>query len=103
MLGRHTFTSELQLSQLCMKECPKGGAFFAFVDTMVIFCFDPSYAPLAGWETLTKAMAIEKSGNYPVTNRKVVASFNAHHAHWFLEGKTVISEKALQAFATKEK
>jgi len=61
-----------------MKECPKGDAFIDFVDLMVIFCFDPSYAPLMGWETLTKAM--EKSGSYLVTNRKVVASFNAHHA-----------------------
>ena len=100
-MGRHTFTLELQLSQLCVKECPKGDAFSAFVDPMVIFCFNPSYTPLAGWETLTKAM--EKLGNYPVTDRKVVASFNAHHAHWFSEGKTVIAGKALQAFATKEK
>ena len=101
VLGKHTLTSRLHLLQLCMKECPKGDAFTVFVNPMVIFCFNPSYAPLTGWETLTKAM--EKSGNYPVTDRKVVASFNAHHTHWFLEGVMVIAGKILQAFATKEK
>jgi hypothetical protein len=101
VLGRYTFTSELQLMELCMKECPAGDAFAAFVDPMTIFCFDPSYTPITGWETLTKAM--EKSGSYPVTDRKVVASYNAHHSHWFSEGKTLIAGKTLQAFATKEK
>jgi hypothetical protein len=56
VLGRYTFTSELQLMELCKKECPKGDAFAAFVDPMTIFCFDPSYTPILGWETLTKAM-----------------------------------------------
>ena len=60
-MGKHTFTLELHLSRLCVKECPKGGVFAAFVDPMVIFCFYPSYTPLTGWETLTKAM--EKLGN----------------------------------------
>ncbi len=101
MLGKYTFTSELQLMELCMKECPKGDAFAAFVNPMIIFCFDPSYIPVAGWETLTKAM--EKLGSYPVTDRKVVALFNAHHLHWFLEGKTVVAGKTLQTFATKVK
>jgi hypothetical protein len=84
-----------------MKECPKGNAFAAFVDPMVIFCFDPTYVPLSGWETLTKAM--EKSGNYPVTDRKVIASYNAHHSHWFSEGKMVVAGKTLPAFSSKEK
>jgi hypothetical protein len=101
VLWKHTFTSEYQLLQLCLKECPKGDAFAAFVDPMVIFCFDPSYTSLSGWETLTKAM--EKSGNYPVTDRKVVASYNAHHSHWFAEGKMVVAGKTLPAFASKEK
>jgi hypothetical protein len=83
-VGRFTFTSELKLTKLCIKECPKGDAFAVFVDSMITFCFDPSYVPIAGWETFTKAM--EKLGNYPVTDRKVVASFNAHHSHWFSEG-----------------
>jgi hypothetical protein len=86
VVGRFTFTSELELTKLCIKECPKGDAFAAFVDPMIIFCFDPSYVPIAGWEAFTKAM--EKSGNYPGTDRKVVTSFNAHHSHWFSEGKT---------------
>jgi hypothetical protein len=93
VVGKYTFTSEVKLNKLCVKECPKGDAFAAFVDPMTIFCFDPSYVPIAGWETFTKAM--EKSGNYPVTDRKVVASFNAHHSHWFLEGKTVVAGKTL--------
>jgi hypothetical protein len=42
-LGRYTFTSELQLMELCMRECPSGDAFSAFVDPMVIFCHDASY------------------------------------------------------------
>ena len=101
VLGKHAFTSELQLLQVCMKECPKGNAFAAFVNPMVIICFDPAYVPLGGWETLAKAM--EKSGNYPVTDRKVVASYNAHHSHWFSEGKMVVAGKTLPAFSSKEK
>jgi hypothetical protein len=101
VLGKYTFTSELQLMELHMKECPKGDAFATFVNPMIIFCFDPSYIPIAGWETLTKAM--EKSRSYPVTDRKGVTLFNAHHLHWFSEGKTVVASKPLQAFVTKEK
>ena len=68
---------------------------------MVVFCHDAAYTPLTGWETLTKAM--EKSGTFPLTDRKVVASFNAHHSWWFVEGKTVVAGKTLQVFALKEK
>ena len=100
-LGSHTFTSEMQLLELCMKECPKGDAISAFVDPMVVFCHDAAYSPLSGWEGITKAM--EKSGNFHVTDRKVVASFNAPHCFWFSEGKTVVAGKPLQAFASKEK
>jgi hypothetical protein len=84
-----------------MKECPNGDAFSAFVNPMVIFCHDVLYVPLTGWETIT--MAMEKSGNYPVMDRKVVVSYNAQHSFLFLEGKTVVAGKALQAFASKEK
>jgi hypothetical protein len=101
VLGRHTFTSELQLLQLCLKECPKGDAFAAFIDPMVVFCFDPSYVLMTGWDTLTKAM--EKSGSHPVVDRKVVASLNAQYSFWFLEGKLVVAGKTLPAFASKEK
>jgi hypothetical protein len=101
VLGKYTFKSELHLMELCMNECPKGDAFAAFVDPMIIFCFDPSYIPIVGWETLTKAM--EKLESYPVMDRKVVTLFNAHHSHWFLEGKTLVAGKTLQAFGTKEK
>jgi hypothetical protein len=101
VLGRFMFTSKLQLLALCMKECPNGDAFSAFINLIVIFCHDASYVPLTDWETITKAM--EKSGNYPVTDRKVVASYNTQHSFWFSEGKTVVAGKALQAFASKEK
>ena len=101
VLGHFTFTSELQLLALCMKECPNGEAFSAFVDPMVVFCHDAAYSPLTGWETLTKVM--EKSGTFPLTDRKVVAPYNAHHSGWFTEGKTVIAGKTLQTFALKEK
>jgi hypothetical protein len=37
MLGKHTFTSEAHLLELCMKECPKGDAFATFVNLMVVF------------------------------------------------------------------
>jgi hypothetical protein len=85
-----------------MKECPKGDAFAAFVNPMVMFCFDQSCVPLTGWEMLTKAM--EKSGSYPITNRKVVASYNTHHSHWFsAEGKMAVADKTLPAFASKKK
>ncbi len=57
-LGSHTFTSEMQLLELFMKECPKGDAFLAFVDPMVVFCHDAVYSPLSGWEGITKAFAI---------------------------------------------
>ncbi len=49
---------------------------------------------------LTKAM--EKLGSYPVTDRKVVVSYNTHHSHWFSEGKMVVAGKSLPAFALKE-
>jgi hypothetical protein len=101
VVGKYTFTSKVELNKLCVKEGPKGDAFAAFVGPMTIFCFDPSYVLIAGWETFTKA--IEKSGIYPVTDRKVAASFNAHHSYWFLEGKTVVPGKMLQAFASKDK
>jgi len=100
-LGSHKFTSKMQLLKLCMKEYPNGDAFSAFVDPMVVFCHDAAYSPLPGWEGITKAM--EKSGNFHVTDRKVVASFNAPHCFWFSEGKTVVAGKPLQAFASKEK
>jgi len=90
----------MQFLELCMKECPKDkdDAFLAFVEPMVVFCHD---AALPGWEGITKAM--EKSGNFHVTDQKVVASFNAPHCFWFSEGKTVVAGKPLQAFLSKEK
>ncbi len=101
LLGRHTFTSELHLTQLCVKECPKGDAFAAFVDPMLVFCFDQGYSPLAGWETLTKAM--EKSGLFPVTENKAVASYNAQYPWWFSEHKEVQAGKMMASFSSKDK
>jgi hypothetical protein len=46
---------------------------------------------------------MEKSGSYLVTNRKVVASYNAHHSYWFIEHKMVVTGKMLAAFPSKDK
>jgi hypothetical protein len=100
-LGRHVFSSELQLSELVMKECPSGDAFSAFVDPMVIFCFDANYQPLKTWESLTKAM--EKSGAHPITDRKVVASYNAQYCWWFSEFDSTVAGQTISAFSSKDK
>ncbi len=101
MLGKHTFTSEVRLLELCMKECPKGNSFAVVEAPMVVFCFDLSYVPLTGWEMLIKAM--EMSGSHPIADRKVVPLYKAHYSHWFSEGKMAAANKTLPAFASKEK
>ena len=100
-LGKHVFSSELQLSELVMKECPPGDAFAAFVDPMVIFCFDANYQPLKTWESLTKAM--EKSGVHPITDRKVMASYNAQYCWWFSEFDSTVAGQTISAFSSKDK
>ena len=56
VLGNMTFTSEAQIMQLVMMECPSGDAFEIFTDVMSLPCFDSSYEPAAGWEKTTKFM-----------------------------------------------
>ena len=77
VFGRHTFTSELQVLQLAMAECPGGEAFALFVNPISIFCHDSAYSPSASWQKDTKAM--EELGAMSITDRKVVASYNTGH------------------------
>ncbi len=44
VFGHHTFTSELQIMQVAMSECPQGDAFALFVDPVSIFCHDAMYS-----------------------------------------------------------
>jgi len=101
MLGHHTFSSEIQVLQIAMKECPQGDAFALLVDPVSIYCHDSIYAPVVGWEKTTKAM--EESGVMSVTDRKVVASYNCNHAFWFTDGKPVVAGTVIGAFASAEK
>ncbi len=84
-----------------VRECPQGDAFALFVDPVSIYCHDSMYSPVVGWEKTTKAM--EESGVMPVTDRKVVASYNCSHAFWFTDGKPVIAGKVIGAFASADK
>jgi hypothetical protein len=45
VFGQHTFTSELQVLQVVMSECPQGNAFGLFVDPILLFCHDAMYSP----------------------------------------------------------
>ena len=45
VFGQHTFTSELQVLQVAMLECPQGDAFGMFVNPVLIFCHDAMYSP----------------------------------------------------------
>ncbi len=101
VLGRHTFSSEGNVKDLAMLECPSGDAFAAFVDPMVLFNHDAMYVPVSNWEKTTKA--VEESGALSVTDRKVVASYNLQYIFWHAEGKQVVAGKVLAAFASAEK
>jgi hypothetical protein len=101
VLGRHTFTSELQVRALAMMECSSGDAFLVFVDLMTLFCHNVMYFLVTGWEKTTKAM--EELGTLLVTDRKVVASYNLQHLLWFMEGKPVVAGKVINAFSLMEK
>ena len=48
VLGSMTFTSEAQIMQLVMMECPSGDAFEIFTNVMSLQCFDSSYKPGVG-------------------------------------------------------
>lgn len=101
VLGQHTFTSELQVLVLCMVECPNGDAFLLFVDTVSLFCHNTMHSLAANWEKMTKAM--KALGVMSIADRKVVASYDQHHAYWFREGKGVVAGKIISAFAMADK
>jgi len=91
VLGNMTFTSEAQIMQLVMMECPSGDAFKIFTDVMSLPCFDSSYEPVVGWEKTTKFMAAD--AQYSATVRKVVVSYNQQHAFFYTDGKPTIAGK----------
>jgi hypothetical protein len=48
-----SFTSEAQVKEVVMKECPKVDAFEVFLDPMSLWCCDPGYSPVTNWEKTT--------------------------------------------------
>jgi hypothetical protein len=100
VLGSMTFTSEAQIMQLVMMECPSGDAFKIFTDVMSLPCFDSSYEPVVGWEKTTKFMAAD--GQYSTTARKVVVSYNQQHSFFYTDGKPTIVGTRIPAFKTAE-
>ncbi len=61
MLGHHTFSSEVQVLQIAMKECPQGHAFALFVDPVSIYCHDSMYAPVVGWYDIDVGCSLKGS------------------------------------------
>ena len=100
VFGQHTFTSELQVLQVAMLECPQGDAFGVFVNPISIFCHDAMYLPCGNWQKNTKAM--EESGFMSTTNQKVVASYNLNNS-FCSKGKPIVAGKVISAFAMAEK
>jgi hypothetical protein len=78
VLGHLTFTSEFQVMQVAMSECPQGDTFALFVDPVSLFCHDAMYSPGPNWKKDTKAM--EESGIMSMTNQKVVTSYNLNNS-----------------------
>ncbi len=93
------FGSEGQVREVVMKESPKGDAFEVFLDVMSLFCCDPAYVPVAGWEKFTRSM----EDDYSPTACKVVSSYYQAHCAWYAEGKLVTLGKLLGAFKDAEK
>ncbi len=54
-----------------MAECPEGDAFEGVLDSILLFCCDPSCIPVTGWEKMIRAM----EEDYSPTAWKVVASY----------------------------
>jgi hypothetical protein len=65
------FSSEAQVKEVVMRECPTGDAFEVFLDVMSLFCCNPLYSPATGWEKFTRSM----EENYSPTARKAVSSY----------------------------
>jgi hypothetical protein len=89
-----SFTSKAQVREAVLRECPKGDAFEVFLDVMSLFCCDPIYVLVPGWEKKTRAM----EEVYSSMARKVVSSYYEPHCAWYMDGVKVISEKLLAAF-----
>ncbi len=101
VLECHMFSSEGNVKDLAMLECPSGDAFAAFADPMVLFNHNAMYVPVSNWEKTTKAM--EESGTLSVTDRKVVVSYNLQYLFWHAESKQVVVGKVYATFASAKK
>ncbi len=89
-----SFTSESQVREVVIKDCPEGGAFEVFLDAMLLWCCNLAYSPVPNWEKTTRAM----EEDYSSTARKVVASYYQMHCWWYSEGKPVVAGKVMAAF-----
>jgi hypothetical protein len=89
-----SFTSKAQVREAVLRECPKRDAFEVFLDVMLLFCCDPVYVPVLGWEK--KTQAIEE--DYSSMAWEDVLSYYEPHCAWYTDGVKVISGKLLAAF-----
>ena len=94
------FTSEAQILELVMKECPSGDAFEVFTDVCSLPCYDSSYDPATNWEKTTKFMATD--GQYSSSARKVVVSYNHQQPYFYNDGKTAVAGTRIAAFKSAE-
>ena len=53
ILNGLAFTSEAQVKEVVMRECPEGDTFEMFLDPMSLWCCDPGYSPVTNWEKTT--------------------------------------------------
>ncbi len=90
------FTSEAQVRDFVLQECPEGDAFKVFLDVVSLFCCDPVYKPAPGWEKQTCAM----DDGYSTTTRKAITLYYKPHCAWYTGGKKVILGKLLGVLKT---
>ena len=69
------FTSEAQVKEVVIRECPEGDAFEVFLDPMLLWCCNPCYSPVTNWEKIARAM----DEDYSATTRKVAVSYYQMH------------------------
>jgi hypothetical protein len=84
-----SFTSEAQVREAVLRECPKEDPLVVFLDMMSLFCCNPVYVPVPGWEKKTLAM----EEDYSSTARKIISSYYEPHCAWYTDGVKVISGK----------
>ncbi len=87
-----------QVREVVIRECPEGNAFKVFLDVMSLFCCDPMYLPVPGWEKKTWLMEV----GYPSTACKVVALYYKPHCAWYMDRGKVISCRFLAAFKSTD-